>query len=143
MAISIPVTSVQKSSTGDLFVWTIIKRSVGLLAMIIGMCLWNVKGLLWGMVFGSWFLMFSNAYLVSKHVGYKLFHQIKDLLPLSFVSLLAFFLTYIISFFLVCDVYIESLIVVLVYLVIYLCFSYFLKIRSLDYCFEFIKTYRK
>lgn len=132
-----------KGKSKDLFVWTIIKRSVGLLAMIIGMCLWNVKGLLWGMVFGSWFLMFSNAYLVSKHVGYKLFHQIKDLLPLSFVSLLAFFLTYIISFFLVCDVYIESLIVVLVYLVIYLCFSYFLKIRSLDYCFEFIKTYRK
>ncbi len=132
-----------KGKSKDLFVWTIIKRSVGLLAMLIGMCLCSVKGLLWGMVFGSWFLMFSNAYLVSKHVGYMLYQQIKDLLPLLSVALFTFILSYIISFLLVENVYIESLIIVLVYLVIYLCLSYFFKIRALDYCVEFIKKYKK
>lgn len=132
-----------KGKSKDLFVWTIIKRFVGLLAMLVGMCLWSVKGLLWGMVFGSCFVMFSNAYLVSKHIDYILYQQIKDLLPLLFVSLFAFILTYIISFLLVCNVYIESLIIVLVYLAIYLCLSYFLKISALDYCVEFIKKYKK
>lgn len=132
-----------KGKSKDLFVWTIIKRSIGLLAMLVGMSLCGVKGLLLGMVFGSWFLMFSNAYLVSKHIGYMLYQQIKDLLPLLFVSLFAFILTYIISFFLVKNVYVESLIIVLLYLVIYLSLSYLFKVSALDYCVEFIKKYRK
>ena len=50
-----------KGKSKDLFVWTIIKRSVGLLAMIIGLFLWNVNGLLWGYNFTSWFIFFANA----------------------------------------------------------------------------------
>ena len=132
-----------KGKSKDLFVWTIIKRSVGLLAMVIGMSLWNVKGLLWGMVFGSWFIMLANSYLVSKHIGYSFLLQIKDLLPLFFVSLISFILTYLLSLLLVWTIYVKAVIVLFIYLVIYFGLSYFFKINALDFCLEIIKTYRK
>lgn len=132
-----------KGKSKDLFVWTIIKRSVGLLAMVIGMSLWNVKGLLWGMVFGSWFIMLANSYLVSKHIGYSFLLQIKDLLPLFFVSLISFILTYLFSLLLVWTIYVKAVIVLFIYLVIYFGLSYFFKINALDFCLEIIKKYRK
>ena len=132
-----------KGKSKDLFVWTIIKRSVGLLAMVIGMSLWNVKGLLWGMVFGSWFIMLANSYLVSNHIGYSFLLQIKDLLPLFFVSLISFILTYLLSLLLVWTIYVKAVIVLFIYLVIYFGLSYFFKINALDFCLEIIKTYRK
>lgn len=132
-----------KGKSKDLFVWTIIKRSVGLLAMVIGMSLWNVKGLLWGMVFGSWFIMLANSYLVSKHIGYSFLLQIKDLLPLFFVSLISFILTYLLSLLLVWTIYVKAVIVLFIYLVIYFGLSYFFKINALDFCLEIIKKYRK
>ena len=133
-----------KGKSKDLFVWTIIKRSIGLLAMVVGMILWDIKGLLWGMVFGSWFLMFSNAYLVSKHVQYSLFSQLKDLIALFFVSLISFVLTYFITYTLVCDIAaIEMIIITLVYLVFYIGLSYLFKIKALTFCFELVKSYKK
>jgi O-antigen/teichoic acid export membrane protein len=133
-----------KGKSKDLFVWTIIKRSIGLLAMVVGMILWDIKGLLWGMVFGSWFLMLSNAYLVSKHVQYSLFSQLKDLIALFFVSLISFVLTYFITYTLVCDIAaIEVIIITLVYLVFYIGLSYLFKIKALTFCFELVKSYKK
>jgi O-antigen/teichoic acid export membrane protein len=119
-----------KGKSKDLFVWTIIKRSVGLLAMIIGLFLWNVNGLLWGYNFTSWFIFFANAYLVSKYINYSLLMQLRDLLSIILLSFIAFVLSYITSLFINCDIYIKSLVVVFVFFIIYILGSIVFDIKA-------------
>ncbi len=78
------ISAIGKSRT--MFVWTIIKRSVGLLFIIGGLLISGITGLLWGSVLNCWFSYFVNIRLVSKHIGYKWWQQIKDLAPIFFAS---------------------------------------------------------
>lgn len=82
------VAAVGKS--GSLFKWTVIKRSVGLLFVVGGLWLWGMKGLLSGMVATSFFIYLVNAYQVQLHVGYGVMRQLRDLLPVSALTLMAF-----------------------------------------------------
>ncbi|MBR2367473.1 MAG: lipopolysaccharide biosynthesis protein [Alistipes sp.] len=82
------VASVGKSK--DLFVWTIIKRLLGLILLVVGIYLWGVYGLLWSYVGVSWIVLLANAYLTSKHIGYSLKEQIVDLLPTATISIVSF-----------------------------------------------------
>lgn len=69
-----------------LFNWTVIKRGVGIGLIFIGLWSYGFKGVLWGMVASSAFIWFSNCWLVSKHIGYKLTRQILDLSPIVLIS---------------------------------------------------------
>lgn len=83
----------------DMFLWTMIKRGVGLALVLVGLWLYGLYGLLVGSVLTSWFIYFANAWLVNKYVGYTLRQQFKDLLPIILVSavsgLIAFSMDYI------------------------------------------------
>ena len=68
------------------FVWTIVKHGVGIALQVVGLIVWGMWGLLIGKVLSSWFSYFINITLVSKHVGYKNYQQLMDLLPIFFVS---------------------------------------------------------
>ena len=64
-----------------LFRWTLIKRSVGITVIIIGLLSLGFNGLLWGMASSSCFIWLCNVWLVSKTIGYQFFRQILDLCP--------------------------------------------------------------
>lgn len=64
-----------------MFIWSFIKQSIGLIFMLVGLYLYGIKGLLVGMVMKSWLIYIINASLVSNYIGYKLWRQLLDILP--------------------------------------------------------------
>ena len=54
-----------------MFVWTLIRRTIGIGLIVGGLLLFGMKGLLIGVVISEWFSYFVNVGLVSKHIGYK------------------------------------------------------------------------
>ena len=111
------ISAIGKSKV--MFVWALVKQGVGLVLIIGGLLLFGMYGLLWGSVVNSWLCTFINMSLVSKHIGLSFFSQLHDLLPIAFVSVIAFgagFLTNRQCFF---DMYGNGFISVLVFIIIY------------------------
>lgn len=82
------VASVGKSK--EIFSGTLIKRSLGLIYLGVGISVGGMYGLLWAIVAGSWTFLIINAYLTSKYVGYKLKQQITDILPTLILVVLSY-----------------------------------------------------
>ena len=78
----------------SLFQATVIKRSVSVVLLIIGMYVGGIKGILWGMTISSYFMCLYNSALVHKHVGYTLTRQLLDLLPIIIINTTSFLLAY-------------------------------------------------
>jgi len=106
-----------------LFKWTIIKRSIGLFLNIGGILLYGIYGLLIGGVITAFTLYFINAYLVSIHVGYKIKEQLRDLFPTISITLSAFFFTHIFQRLISFHIYIDFLLICIVYLIFYFVLS--------------------
>ena len=68
-----------------LFGWSFYKWGMLLLLLLIG-AHWGMYGILWGMVLSSMNIYMVNAFLSYKYVGYTLSRQVKDFLPVLFVS---------------------------------------------------------
>ncbi len=131
-----------KGESKDIFVWTIIKRGLGFLTLIIGMHYWGVKRLLWGCSVSAWVILLSNAYLVGKYVHYTLIQQIKDISPIMLLSLIAYGLTNLVKEIIICGMYFEAVINVVIYLLIYLGFSYMFKVKALTFFLNTLKNYK-
>ncbi len=116
-----------------LFWWTLFKRIVGIGAVVLGLALFGIKGLLAGVVFNYWFSWFVNIGLVSKHVGYKWNKQIADLLPITIASVLAALVSYGIGYLLHLDMYPDGIVKLLVYVIIYLGWSFVFKPEAYTY----------
>ena len=81
------VAAIGKSKT--MFVWTFVKRAVGIALVVAGLLLDGMRGLLVGMVLNAWFSYFINIWLVSKHIGYRWQRQLLDIAPVLLASLAA------------------------------------------------------
>lgn len=125
------ISAIGKSKT--MFIWTVIKRCVGIGAVVFGLVFFGMKGLLAGVVFNYWFSYFINISLVSKHIGYKWYQQIKDLLPVGLVSLAIAAICYAIGYFLHLEMYTEGAIVLAVYLILYIGWSVVFKPEAYKY----------
>lgn len=121
------ITAIGKSKTA--FSWTLIKRAVALVLLIVGLWLGGVYGLLIGSVLGSWFLYFVNAYLVSKHIGYKMRQQMLDLLPIMLLSILAFAIGWLPNL-LDLGLYVNGILKAILFIAIYWGVSRFAKMSS-------------
>ncbi len=117
--------------------WVLVKRAVGLAAIVGGLFLFGMNGLLCGVIINSWFSYFVNIGLVSKHIGYRWTLQIKDLLPVLVASSIAAAIAWGSGFVLHLHMYLDGLMKVVVFLIIYLGWSFiakpesFLSIRSM------------
>lgn len=125
------ISAIGKSKT--MFIWALLKRAVGIGAIILGMMFFGMKGLLVGVIINSWFSYFVNICLVSKHVGYKFYRQISDLLPVTITSLVAAVVSYGISYLLHLNMYPDGVVKLLVYMVVYLGWSFIFKPESYTY----------
>jgi len=85
------VAAIGKSNS--IFKWTVVKRGVALLLILIGVH-WGIYGLLIGSVLSSYVILYCNALLVQKFLKYTIWMQIKDLLPILLVTLASGLISY-------------------------------------------------
>ena len=133
-----PIAAIGKSKV--MFSWTIIKRLVGLIAIIVGLLLFGMKGLLCGVVINTWFSYIVNAWLVSKYIGYKLTNQLMDLMPVTIVAVLAAVISYFVGYFSGFEMYLKGFLVLIVYLVVYMGWSLFFKPEAYTYTLSIIPS---
>lgn len=115
------------------FIWTVIKRALGISFVVLGLYYFGMKGLLAGVVLNYWFSYFVNIGLVSKHIGYNWLQQIKDLMPVGIASFLAAVIAYGIGYFLHLDMYLDGLVKFLVYALLYIGWSMVFKPEAYRY----------
>lgn len=132
------IASIGKSK--ELFLWTIIKRGLGMILLIAGMVLFGMNGLLWGFVLSCWSVAFINAYLVSKYIKYGLWQQIKDVLPIILISSMVFIITLVIANKLTLGGYMYIVLVLLIYISMYLLLSSVVKLQAYSFIKEIVKS---
>ena len=116
-----------------MFVWTLVKRGIGIATIVGGLLLFGMKGLLAGVIFSNWFSYFVNICLVSKHVGYHFWKQICDLIPVTVASIVAAAIAYGVGYLLHLNLYFDGLVKFFIYVTIYLGWSFLFKPESYTY----------
>lgn len=114
-----------------MFLWTLVKRIVGIGLIAGGLALFKMQGLLVGTVLSVWFMYLINIYLVSKHIGYSWIQQLKDLAPTLFLSLTAFGISFLANNALWFNMYVDAIIALVVFIAIYYIGSKMFKFEEL------------
>lgn len=125
------IAAVGKSKA--MFVWTVVKRSTGMGCIVGGLFLFGMKGLLAGVVIGTWFAYFVNISQVSKYVGYKWSTQLLNILPVTVASIISAVIAYSVGELLQLSVYPDGIIKFAVYLTVYLAWSFIFKPEAYTY----------
>lgn len=126
-----PIAAIGKSKV--MFTWTVVKRVLGISFIVGGLLLWGMKGLLVGVILNTWFSYFVNIGLVSKYIGYKIGQQLMDILPVAMTSVIAAVVSYGVGYFLKLSLYPDGIVKFLVYLIVYLGWSFVFKPESYTY----------
>ena len=116
-----------------MFWWSLVKQIVVIGLMIGGLALFGMWGLLAGRVIGSYFVLFVNMSLVSKHIGYKLYQQIKDISPVGIVAVIAAVMSYFSGHFIDLSMYLDGFLKFIIYIIIYLGWSFIFKPEAYNY----------
>lgn len=119
------ISAIGKSRT--MFWWTLFKRMIGIGMVVGGLAIWGMKGLLVGMVLNTWFSYFVNIILVSKHIGYKWWKQLLDLMPVGIASIIAAVISFGVGYFLKLSMYPDGIVKLLIYVIVYLGWSFIFK----------------
>ena len=135
------VAAIGKSKV--MFMGMVVKRIVGLSATIGGLFFFGMKGLMAGWIVDQWFSYGYNAWLVSKHVGYKVRRQISDLLPVATVAALALGVSFASVHFLHLPLYVDGILKALVFLAIYLGWSFLFKPESYTFTKSVVVPFAK
>ncbi len=116
-----------------MFIWTVIKRTVGIGFVIGGLVLFGMKGLLVGVVLNSWFSYLVNISLVSKYIGYKWTDQLLSLMPVTIASVVSAVAAYFVGRLLNLSLYPDGIVKLVVYVMIYMGWSLIFKPESYTY----------
>lgn len=122
----------------QMFLWTLLKRTLGSGTMIAGLLIYGMKGFLVGVVFYNFLCYFVNIGLVSRFIGYKWTQQLIDLIPVTLVSIFALAAGYASTYFLDLNIYVKAIIELTVYLIIYLGWSFLFKPDAYTYTLSII-----
>lgn len=125
------IAAIGKSRT--MFVWTIVKRVVGICFVVAGLLLYGMKGLLIGMVLNTWFSYFVNISLVSRHIGYKWWKQLIDIFPMTIAAAVAAAVSYKTADLCHLSIYPDGLVKLLIYITVYMGWSLLFKPEAFLY----------
>lgn len=114
-----------------MFIWSVIKQSIGLILLVFGLVFWGMTGLLVATVISIWFVYFVNASLVSRYIGYNLKTQLLDLIPIILLSGFTFVVSFYLSFIIDCNMYILAIYQIILFAVIYIVLSILFKLKGL------------
>ena len=106
---------------------------------VIGIIIGGIYGLIWCDVIGTWAVFFINGYLVSKHIGYSLANQVKDILPSTLLSAIIGVVVFFVTIKLQLNMYIVAIIQMILIGSLYLLFSYLLKIETISFVTKLVK----
>ena len=115
------------------FIWTVVKQTINIVFQFVGIIVWGMMGLLVGKVLSSWISYFINISLVSKHVGYKNFQQLKDLFPIFFVSGLALISGYCGTLPFGLGLFADGIVKAILFILVYLGWSFIFKPEAYKY----------
>ena len=115
------VAAIGKSKT--MFIWTFVKRAMGIVFVVAGLLLDGMRGLLVGMVLNTWFSYFINIWLVSKHIGYRWQRQLLDIMPVLLASLSAATLAFAASTLCSLPLYTDGLLKLVIFVALYAAWS--------------------
>ena len=101
-----------------------------MLLLFIGIVTKGIIGLIIGLVVANIINYFINIVLVSKYIGYKWTEHIKNLSPITIVSVLAFLAGYFSTYFTQLNLFIEAGIETAVFLTFIAGWIYFFKPKS-------------
>lgn len=130
------IAAIGKSKS--MFLWTVVKRGVGVSMIVLGLFLFGMKGLLIGMIIHNTFSYFVNIGLVSKYIGYKWNKQVIDFMPVGLVALTAAIVSFGIASILQQPLFIDALIKLIIYLTIYLGWSFLFRPEAYQYAMSVI-----
>lgn len=130
------ISAIGKSKT--MFVWTVIKRVIGISLVVCGLLWFGMKGLLCGAVLNTWFSLLVNILLVSKYIGYKWTRQMLDLLPVMIASVIAAAISYGVGYMLNLSLYPDGIVKAVIYLMVYLGWSFIFKPEAFTYTLTII-----
>lgn len=126
-----PIAAIGKSKV--MFVWTLIKRTVGISMTVICLVFFGLWGLMFGVIFNCWFSYFVNIGLSSKYIGYNWIMQIKDLLPIIITTTISGIVSFFVVTLLGLNVYVDGALKLLLFLLFYLGWSHFFQPESYTY----------
>ena len=121
-----------------MFIWTVVKRVVGIGAIVGGLWGGGMYGLLCAVVFSTWFSYFVNIYLVAKYVGYQWQDQLLSIMPIAASAAISTIVAFNIGEFLHLQIYLDGIIKAFVYVSIYLAWSFAFKPEAYLYFKESI-----
>lgn len=107
------VAAIGKSKS--LFLWTIVKRSVSLAMLLVGL-IWGMKGFLIGLLISFYLSWFINALQVHIYIGYTVWNQTKAILHVLVGAVIAYVLAVLITHI----IYLDNTIVYLIQAAIYI-----------------------
>ena len=116
-----------------MFIWTVVKRVVGIGAIVGGLAWFGMKGLLCGVVVSTWFAYFVNISLVSKYIGYKWSAQILNITPVAIASTISALVAFGVGRLLNLSIYPDGIVKLLVYTIVYLSWSLIFKPEAYTY----------
>lgn len=125
------IAAIGKSKT--MFVWTFVKRIVGILFIVSGLFIYGMRGLLIGAVLNTWFSYSVNIGLVSKYIGYKWWQQLLNIVPIFLQSIIIAFICYGLGETIDLPLYIEGLLKFILYVILYYICSVLIKGEAYDY----------
>lgn len=131
-----PIAAIGKSK--KMFVWTVIKRTVGLSFIVTGLLIAGMKGIVCGAVLNAWFSLLVNQGMVSKYIGYKFIDQWKDISSVFFVSAAAFLLSWSFGKLVGLSMYPDALLKILIFMTFYLGWSVIAKPEAYTYTLSII-----
>ena len=125
-----------------IFRWNVIKRIVGLMLVFVGMY-WGVEGILWAVVFGSYFVFVVNALVAAPSTGYTLQKQVKDSIPCLMLASVSALFVYPIEY--LCEFSNMPLLLLqsIVYIIIYISLARIFGLQEFNEIVEIIKPYIK
>ena len=125
------ISAIGKSRT--MFIWTFVKRFVGICFVIVGLVFYGMNGLLVGVVLNTWFSYFVNIGLVSKYIGYSWSNQLMDLFPILLASATSAIVSYGVGTIWNDNMYVNGLIVFITYIGLYVSWILLFKPEAYNY----------
>lgn len=132
------ISAIGKSKV--MFIWTLLKRLMGISFVVIGMIFFGMKGLLCGYVLNTWFSYIVNIGLVSKYIGYKWHKQLMDLFPILLISSLAALISFALTGLLDLSLYMDGVVKLLCFVLLYLGWSLIMKPDAYKYAKSIVET---
>ena len=112
------------------FFQNLVKKVIGIIIIVCGMAVYGMIGLLVAMVVASLFNYCVNLFLISRNVGYTVKTQLIDALPIILLTIVSFSVSWLIGQINGLSMYVEAIIQIVLFTVVYLSGASLLKLDS-------------